>query len=90
MNLTAFPQAILQMIAIVAFQEANVLSIISILLSMLSVASKAFVFSIATALTPQQLLFNWLCVITDFFGIFSAVSWTFYALKTTLSNQRLM
>ena len=48
------------MVAIVAFQEANLLSIISILLSMLSVASKAYVLSLATALTPRQLLLNWL------------------------------
>ena len=59
----AFPQAILQLVAIVIYKEANIISIISILLSMLSVASKSFVFSIATALNLKQLLFNWLCAI---------------------------
>ena len=59
----AFPQAILQLIAIVIYKEANIISIISILLSMLSVASKSFVFSVAFALNLKQLLFNWLCAI---------------------------
>ena len=66
------------MVAIVTFKEANIIAIISILISMLSVASKSFVFSIATALTMKQLFFNWLSGITDFFGIFFAVSWVFY------------
>ncbi len=74
----AFPQAILQMIAIVVYNEANIVSIISILLSMLSMASKSFVFSIALASTMKQLFFNWLCAITDFFAIFVAVCWVFY------------
>ena len=64
--------------AIVVYREANALSIASILLSMLSVASKSFVFSIATATNLKQLLLNWLCAITDFFGIFFVVSWAFY------------
>ena len=66
------------MVAIVIYKEANIVAIISILLSMLSVASKSFVFSIATALTMKQLFFNWLSGISDFFGIFFAVSWAFY------------
>eukprot|EP01084_Bolivina_argentea_P148080 258967_1 len=74
----AFPQAILQMVAIVTYNEANTIAIISILLSMLSVSSKAFVFSIATAMNLKQLFFNWCCAVTDFFGVFFAVSWVFY------------
>ena len=74
----AFPQAILQMAAIVIYKEANIIAIISILISMLSVASKSFVFSIATAMTMKQLFFNWLAGIADFFGIFFVVSWVFY------------
>ena len=74
----AFPQAILQMVAIVIYNEANIISIISILLSMLSMASKSFVFSIGLASNIKQLFFNWLCAITDFFSIFVAVSWVFY------------
>merc|ERR1719295_1794171 len=74
----AFPQAILQMIAIVTYNEANYISIASILLSMLSMASKSFIFSIAFATNMKQLFFNWLCAVTDFFGIFVMVSWVFY------------
>eukprot|EP01083_Nonionella_stella_P093884 263341_1 len=74
----AFPQAILQMIAIVMFKEADLISITSILISLLSLASKSFVFSIASALTLKQLFFNWLSAVTDFLGIFFAVSWVFY------------
>ncbi len=43
------------MVAIVTYNEANVVAIISILLSMLSVSSKAFVFSIATGLLLSKL-----------------------------------
>eukprot|EP01084_Bolivina_argentea_P113469 202206_1 len=74
----AFPQAILQMTYCVLYNEANIVSITSILISLLSVASKSFVVSIGTAITLKQLFFNWLCAVTDFFGIFFAVSWAFY------------
>ena len=66
------------MAAIVIYEEANIVAIISILISMLSVASKSFVFSIATALTMKQLFFNWLSGILDFFALFFIVSWVFY------------
>ena len=69
------------MAAIVIYEEANIIAIISILISMLSVASKSFVFSIATALTLKQLFFNWLSGITDFFGLFFVVAWVFYTPK---------
>ena len=66
------------MVAIVIYKEANLIAIISIIISMLSVASKSFVFSIASALTLKQLFFNWLSAVTDFFGIFCILSWVFY------------
>eukprot|EP01084_Bolivina_argentea_P128008 226341_1 len=78
----AFPQAILQMTAVVLYNEAAYIPIISILISLLSVASKSFVFSIAISLTFKQLIFNWLCAITDFFSIFVAVCWVFYEPKS--------
>merc|ERR1712228_733868 len=65
-------------IAMVLYNEGNIISICSILLSLLSVASKSFVFSIATAMNLKQLFFNWLCAITDVIGIFFIVSWVFY------------
>ena len=66
------------MVAIVVYKEANIVSIISILISLLSVASKSFIFSVAFALTLKQLFFNWLSAISDFFGLFCVVSWIFY------------
>eukprot|EP01083_Nonionella_stella_P133123 404718_1 len=74
----AFPQAILQMIAIVVYNEANVIAIISILVSMLSMASKSFILSVGSAITIKQLMWNWLCAVTDFFAIFVTVSWVFF------------
>ena len=70
------------MIAIVIYEEANLISIASILLSMLSMASKSFIFSILFATNMKQLFMNWLCAITDFFGIFVMVSWVFYEPKS--------
>jgi len=52
----AFPQSILQMIAIVKFKEANIVSIISILISMISVATKSMVINIAKDFEQQDLL----------------------------------
>ena len=74
----AFPQSILQMCAIVIYNEANIVSIISILISMLSVSSKTFILSIQFSMNIKSLMFNWLCCVTDFVGIFFAVSWVFY------------
>eukprot|EP01084_Bolivina_argentea_P054864 100593_1 len=72
----AFPQSILQMIAIVMYREANIIAIISILISMFSVATKSLVFNIAIDYTT--FIFNWLSMVTDFFGVFFAISWVFY------------
>eukprot|EP01084_Bolivina_argentea_P227903 384990_1 len=74
----AFPQAILQMTAIVMFDETNIVSIISILISLLSVASKSLVFAFGASSNFKQLVFNWLCAVTDFFSIFFVVCWVFY------------
>ena len=79
-TIEAFPQSILQMIAIVVFEEygyTNYIAICSILISMFSVSSKSFVFAAGTALDKFTLMFNWLCVILDFFGLFFMISWIF-------------
>ena len=57
--LEAFPQSILQMIAIVIYKETNVIAIISILLSMISVSTKALIFS--KSIDTGIFLWNWLC-----------------------------
>ena len=71
--------SILQMCAIVYYEEYNnVLPVLSILISMWSVSSKSLVFAAGTALDRFTMLFNWLCVIVDFFGIFFVISWVFH------------
>ena len=77
----AFPQSILQLAAIVYFEDWNLIAIISITISMASVAAKSLVFSVAGAINIKQMAFNWLCAITDFCGIFFVVSWVFYVPK---------
>ena len=64
------------MIAIVVNDQANIVAIISILLSMTSVTTKALLFS--RSINKKVFLFNWLCVSADFFGIFFVISWIFY------------
>ena len=63
--LEAFPNAILQMIAIVLYERANFVAIVSILLSMTSVSTKSLIFS--RSIDNKVFLFNWLCACADFF-----------------------
>ena len=72
----AFPQSILQMIAIVYYNDNELINIVSILISLVSVSTKSMVFSYAIDL--KVFLFNWLSLVTDFFGIFMLISWVFY------------
>ena len=69
-------QSILQMIAIIYYQQPSTIGIISILMSLLSVAIKALMFS--QALVFSVFIFNWLSLVIDFFGIFCMLSWVFY------------
>ena len=64
------------MIATVYFDETELINIISILISLLSVATKSLVFSQAVEFCA--FIFNWLSLVTDFFGIFCVLSWVFY------------
>ena len=75
----AFPQSILQLIAIVYFNDSdNYISMLSILLSMLSVSTKSFILSVVASFNWTSAIFNWLSCITDFFGIFFIISFAFY------------
>ena len=74
----AFPQSIIQISAIVMYKNADLISIISILISMLSVSSKAFIFAIKFSINIKSLLFMWISAVTDFIGIFFAISWVLY------------
>eukprot|EP01083_Nonionella_stella_P069108 184067_1 len=73
----AFPQSLLQIIAIVYYQEATYITIISILLSMFSVISKSLILS--QGIEKLTFIWTWLCVVTDFFGIFFTLTWVFYS-----------
>ena len=70
--LEALPQSILQMIAILYYQEATTLSICSIILSMTSVASKGIILSYS--MSWHSFVFNSVCFAADIFGIFASLS----------------
>ena len=72
------------MIAIVYYDETEWLNIISILISLISVATKSLVFS--QAIEFSVFIFNWLSLVTDFFGIFCILSWVFYNPNPNPSN----
>jgi len=74
--LEALPQSILQMFAILYYQEATTLSICSIVLSMTSVASKGIIMSYS--MNWHSFVFNSVCFAADIFGIFASLSWVFY------------
>ena len=66
-TIEAFPQSILQMCAIVYYEEyTNYIAILSILISMWSVCSKSFVFAAGTSLDRYSIIFNWLCVVCSY------------------------
>ena len=71
----ALPQSLLQLIGMVYYEETNIISVFSILLSMTSIMTKCFVLS--QGVEWKSFLFCWLCVISDFFSIFFLVSWVF-------------
>ena len=75
----AFPQSILQLTAIVYYNEPNTISVLSILISMSSVCSKIFLIVITGNLVTWKMkFFIWLSFVADFFGIFFIVSYAFY------------
>eukprot|EP01084_Bolivina_argentea_P075538 136934_1 len=75
----AFPQSILQMIAIMYYNEFSIISIISIIVSMISVSSKSLIFSALTSINIKTMIFSWIYVVCDFFAIFFVLSFIFYS-----------
>eukprot|EP01083_Nonionella_stella_P114976 340421_1 len=73
----AFPQSLIQITAIVYYQEANIIAILSILISMASVMSKSLLLS--QGVEKFTFIWTWLCAVTDFFGIFFTLTWVFYS-----------
>ena len=74
----AFPQCILQMIAIMYYNELNIVAVISIIISMLSVSSKSLIFCAASSINIKTMIFTWFYAVTDFFAIFFVLSFVFY------------
>jgi hypothetical protein len=66
------------MIAIVHYNQPSTLSIISILISIMSIISKSFVFCALIGIDMRCIFFHWFCAIIDFCGIFFICSWVFY------------
>eukprot|EP01083_Nonionella_stella_P126339 382370_1 len=79
----AFPQSILQLIAIVYYNDThNYVSILSILLSMISVSTKSFILSVKVSYNWKSAVFNWIACLIDFIAIFCIVSLIFYVPST--------
>lgn len=71
--LEALPQSIIQLIAIIYYQDRSYLSALSIMISLISVATKSMVFTLAWDI--KIFLLNWLGLIFDFFSVFVVLSW---------------
>eukprot|EP01084_Bolivina_argentea_P196652 337110_1 len=74
----SFPQCILQMIAIVYFNEPNIIAIISIIISMISIASKSLIFSSVASINIKTMIFTWFYFVADIFSILFILSFVFY------------
>ena len=68
------------MVAIIYYQKITIIGVISIVLSLLSVSVKSLMFS--SAPTFSIFMFNWLSIVTDFFGIFCSLAFIFYNYKS--------
>ena len=69
----ALPQSIIQLIAIVYYQDTDIINVISICISLLSVSTKTMAFSVA--IDFRVFIYNWLSLMCDFFGVFAIVAW---------------
>eukprot|EP01083_Nonionella_stella_P049924 132958_1 len=77
----SFPQSVLQSIAMIVYYDEstyyeNVLSFISILISLISISSKALMLS--GSLNVSTFFFNWLCAICDLFGLYLIFVWVLH------------
>eukprot|EP01083_Nonionella_stella_P054904 144893_1 len=86
-GIEALPQSLLQIIAIVYYKEAHYVSIVSIFLSMISVMTKSLIFS--QGIDIKTYIWTWLCIVTDFFGIFFTLTWVFYSNEAPFQPQFL-
>lgn len=71
----AIPQCMLQTVAIISAGEATPLFVVSIITSIVVIASKGYLISYSIHRTT--FLFNFICIIADVFGLFAILSWVF-------------
>lgn len=71
----AVPQSILQVAAIMLYGKASNLNLLSILLSIIVIASKGYI--VSYSIHRPTFLFNFICIIADCFGLFATFTWLF-------------
>lgn len=69
----ALPQCMLQTIAVISLGEASPVFLVSILTSILVIASKGYL--ISYSIHSLTFFFNFICIVTDVFGLFAILSW---------------
>jgi len=72
----AVPMSIIQMVFVLQQREIAPVMVISLMISLISVASKGFMLSFATHKTVFA--FNFLCIIHDVFNLFACFAWAFH------------
>jgi len=72
----AFPQSILQIVALLYYKKVTALSLYSIISSITSIAIRGVIFS--HSLSIETYIFNCACFALDIFNIFSCFSWAFW------------
>ena len=72
----AIPQGLLQIAAIQATGEASAVTVVSVLISVVVVASKGYFISFS--IHRPTFIFNLLCVAADCFNVFASISWFFF------------
>ena len=73
----ALPQCMLQTVAVIALGEPSPVFLVSILTSILVIASKGYL--ISYSIHSLTFLFNFICIVTDVFGLFAVLAWLFSA-----------
>jgi hypothetical protein len=71
----AIPQCVLQTVAIIIYGEASALNILSILISIIVVASKGYL--VSYSIDRTTFIFNYLCIVADCFGLIASFTWLF-------------
>lgn len=70
------PQSILQMVAIVIYKQTNIINVVSLAISIISVSSRGLMLSYS--IHRPTFVFNFTCFIADVFRVFCVVSWLFF------------